>query len=600
MRIIAELFAFVFLIALFNFHTALVPQPARLYSSSIPFRLQTNALLKGQLTLSPRPSGISFDYDYTEQGMQQNWSLGVPFLRLPFEWVAKTIGIGFFPDRITLFFYLTLMIIMLNATLKTFLGVAGLSPLCWSNFFIRWGLVGGLLFSPPIHGLVQQHFLVYDEAIFYGFIVCGILWSLFLQYLKNPSDSKLLILCALSGFVWLVRPTLVFYGLVTVILSLADVYIRTKRLRLLFLGLMLFFLGICINLGLNQLRFGSMMEFGYSANVNFPANEFQQRFDNPYRHETILNASRELFNWLFFGHHYEALRFYRWREEEHDVFNPSFLSILLIGWTSYLFLWRKVEKSLNRIILFSLLWGLASFIFLSIFYLYSPGMASRYMADFMMAYYSMFLSFILFGIRWQMVMQTNQAHKASWVVFLIGLAFLFYLNDSPSFKYQPCRYDVQEIGPVLRRIAIFDKRILNDQAFPASVDCQDSNGKNDVFVQFSGWKKQGDCSVTDLTSLFMPSQQCLTIDYTFKSDWDGLDVRVKRGLVPLVRVDSKIENDYRWNFDAKEITQRFCADHFYPDKTALYSIGWIKPEKIKANFETLPVRLNWVRVNQEN
>lgn len=70
------------------------------YSSSVPYRLQTEALWRGRQALSENPMDLDHDLTRSQQGVHQVWGLGVPLWRLPFESTAKLLGFEDFPDRI--------------------------------------------------------------------------------------------------------------------------------------------------------------------------------------------------------------------------------------------------------------------------------------------------------------------------------------------------------------------------------------------------------------------------------------------------------------------------------------------------------------------
>ncbi len=79
------------------------------YSSSLQYRLQTEALLRGKLALSENPMDLDHDFAWSQQGVHQVWGLGVPLWRLPLEAVAKLLGFDAFPDRIAFGLFAALM-----------------------------------------------------------------------------------------------------------------------------------------------------------------------------------------------------------------------------------------------------------------------------------------------------------------------------------------------------------------------------------------------------------------------------------------------------------------------------------------------------------
>ena len=48
------------------------------YSSSVPHRMRTEALLQGKLALSENPMDLDHDFTWSRQGVHQVWGLVVP------------------------------------------------------------------------------------------------------------------------------------------------------------------------------------------------------------------------------------------------------------------------------------------------------------------------------------------------------------------------------------------------------------------------------------------------------------------------------------------------------------------------------------------
>src|SRR4029077_13140293 len=72
-----------------------------LYSSDTRYRVQTDAMFRGTFALQPVPQGQRADWAWGI-GSQQVWGLGVPFLRMPGEVLARLVRQPSFPDRVTL------------------------------------------------------------------------------------------------------------------------------------------------------------------------------------------------------------------------------------------------------------------------------------------------------------------------------------------------------------------------------------------------------------------------------------------------------------------------------------------------------------------
>jgi hypothetical protein len=79
------------------------------YSSYLPLRLQTEALLHGHLALGTSASALQWDLAWSKGGVHQVWGLGIPLWRLPFEAIAKVLGYAGFPDRLCFGFALAIL-----------------------------------------------------------------------------------------------------------------------------------------------------------------------------------------------------------------------------------------------------------------------------------------------------------------------------------------------------------------------------------------------------------------------------------------------------------------------------------------------------------
>ncbi|MDE2027910.1 MAG: hypothetical protein KGJ11_05160, partial [Candidatus Omnitrophica bacterium] len=180
---------FLALLALFYAsHTLILSEFPKLYSTAIAPRLQTDALLQGKISLSPEPFGLPHNFIWAgENGMQQNWGMGVPFLRLPFEWLSGKCGLGPFPDRLILLFYLFLTLLVLSLALRTAVESLGMDAYGRIGIFIRFYLIIWVLFCPPMAGLAEK-LRVYEETIFYGCLYAYVLLSLLMVYLIRPSS----------------------------------------------------------------------------------------------------------------------------------------------------------------------------------------------------------------------------------------------------------------------------------------------------------------------------------------------------------------------------------------------------------------------------
>ncbi len=588
---------FILLLWFYASHSLLLPDPSKPYSQNIAYQLQTNAFLQGKVALSPRPFGIPFDYLYTEHGMQQTWGVGVPLLRLPFEWGYRECGFYYFPDRFILLFYIILMMVILNLALRLLLSASGLIAHSAMGCLIRWGFIAWILFSPAMNGLIENDFDVYQEAIFYGCIYSYILLALFWIYIQRPHKQILIIVCLLSGMACLIRPTLIFYGLVTAITAMVFVYQKTRNIQLIMIGFLCFFVGVCLDMAFNYIRFGAMLEFGYSASLSGPTANYMLRFDNPFRYENFFRAAKELISALFFNYSYLAQHYPRLREHQFPVFNVSHLIIWAGGIVfilSYHFfrqplLSMRVNKTCLRIVYLSTIWGEASFFLFFIFYLYSPGLCSRYLSEFSVALNVILAALVLLGLSFINSCFSGLKRKFLRYVFFLFLITLFYLNNKDFFENRPF---VQSIDKKVVKLYVdsFNQRILANPRLPETFYCGHP---------YWGWPASTDCSVSDSTSIFLPTQKCFTLNYSLVSDASLPKIRVKRGIEFLKLNTSYISENNSQGSHQKSITERFCSEKFLPNTISLYSIGWIKAEKIKFVDEKLPIKLNWVSVSDK-
>jgi hypothetical protein len=156
------------------------------YSSSLPYRQQTEALLGGHVALSTNPSDTEFDMAWSAGGVQQVWGLGVPVWRLPFEILARMFGQPTFPDRIALTLFIALVAYIL---LRVFTLPEGTGSFLWSrrnkNVPVLFGVADWLrrqsenpaglvvvillIAFPPMITLSRQKFDVHEEAVTYGY-----------------------------------------------------------------------------------------------------------------------------------------------------------------------------------------------------------------------------------------------------------------------------------------------------------------------------------------------------------------------------------------------------------------------------------------------
>ncbi len=85
---------------------ALIPEWGQWYAAADWYRPQVSALAEGHLSQGSALGELQHDNTWSGGGVHQVWGLGVPFLRLPFELLARLCWFEVFPDRLILGFWI--------------------------------------------------------------------------------------------------------------------------------------------------------------------------------------------------------------------------------------------------------------------------------------------------------------------------------------------------------------------------------------------------------------------------------------------------------------------------------------------------------------
>ncbi len=404
------------------------------YSSSVPYRMQTEALLRGKLVLSENPMDLDHDLTWSQQGVHQVWGLGVPLWRLPFEASAKLLGFAAFPDRIAFGLFAAL--------------VALIALRVWTNAWpsnspqqrptdLVWRSIIGfgigfllLLMFPPFLNLLQTRGAVWEEAVAYEYLFAVLLLTMLLAFSQRPTARRWYWLCALAGLGGLIRPPLVFYGFSTMAVALWIGIVDGKtnieeqkeggsqaggrrQVRFVVLvGVLLFCMGGGLLWGTNRLRFGDGFEFGHKLNMqDMYGSLYATKFDYPFEEEPFASAAAELLGALFLAtDNFNGNRWYenniflgqsstvRWREFYFRTYDWTYALLVLLGW-GIVFVWmgefvrRRWRKERSSSFPFSWSsgdvrwlgvlggWSMLAALPLGMFYLRAPVLSSRYMLD---------------------------------------------------------------------------------------------------------------------------------------------------------------------------------------------------------------------------
>jgi hypothetical protein len=420
--------------------SGLITAWGRWYSPSLAFRQQTEAILDGRLALSESPANATFDLVWSEGGVHQVWGLGAPLWRLPFEAVARLLGYDMFPDRVTFATAIALLTYVILRTLASQLGVRATDDFLVRGPYFFVVLITTVLF-PPFLTLLSAPFNVYEEACAYGYLLSvGLLVGL-LSLLHSKSFVQFCLLCALAALTAFVRPTLLAYGGATIVVATFLARSFGWRWRRTLTGLALFGLGGVCLMAVNWVRFGSPIEFGYAFQLNIMA-EIRMRV--AFSKEPLLSAAKELFGSLFFVKKLNGIAFFapdivlgqsptpRWRNFYHSTFDVTFMAGVALSWLISAIKWVRFAERRGKPTLptIATLWSLSSAIPLTIFYLRSDVMSSRYMLDFAPAFAAAFLA-----LAWR-CLSSARNRLPLWQTYAIALfAGLWWTHQVVSAKF---------------------------------------------------------------------------------------------------------------------------------------------------------------------
>jgi hypothetical protein len=370
------------------------------YSPSTPYRKQTDALLSGKLALSSSPADIEFDMAWAEYGVHQVWGLGVPCWRLPFELLARLVGQPAFPDRLALATALAVSAYFVLRCLTVPIGVSNVGE--WLRTLMlhpaRAALAFILLSFPPVLTMCRGSFMVYEEAVIYGYFYSMGLLAGAITFAQRPTLHAYLLLSLLAGLLGFVRPTTASYGVATLAVAWSCTRIEKWNWWKSLLGPGIFALGGALLFWSNLCRFGSGFEFGHRLNLTSIDLMYLSRFDAPFHEVSLWSALRELCGSLFFVNFLNGFAFYkkgvvawqsdtpRWRSFYATTFDASYLIVVVACWfwaARRLLVRRwKADRVRDVVVLIPAAWSLVSVLQLTGFYLYFCAMSSRYVMDF--------------------------------------------------------------------------------------------------------------------------------------------------------------------------------------------------------------------------
>ncbi|NCB44207.1 MAG: hypothetical protein EOM59_16560, partial [Clostridia bacterium] len=447
--------------------SGLIPGWEHWYSLEDRYRMQTAALAEGHFSLGSTLSGLQHDNTWSGGGVHQVWGLGIPFLQLPFELLARAFGFDISPDRLILVFWFFCV---------TFWGYRVVVqregfPKTWNscfpplgNFFLRIIALFLLLFFPVLITLLSSRMAVYEETLVYTYFY-GIAEALtLLWFIRKPRLKGWLILSAMAGLGAFIRPTLLFYGVASMLVGALRLFLNrphparntAPKSFLIRLGVpghswlwgpFFFLLGGGLLFLTNLKRFDDGFEFGHRLNVQWGDEMFgsvySTRFDYLWQDEPVISAGKELFGMLFLpaefnnGDWYAQNLFpgqsstFRWREAYLRTYDLSFFGLALCGFVAGAAVWRRrrsapTEESPDNPppgspadeMGYLAFWSFLAVVPLVGFYLWTPVITSRYMLDFGPAFALAIFAFYEWGSR--------IIKKTKWAI-LWGSVFLGWL-----------------------------------------------------------------------------------------------------------------------------------------------------------------------------
>ncbi len=374
---------------LFFFSTNLIRGSGNWYSQSYIYRMQTEAFLSGHVSLSSDPKNLTYDEVFFNGKLQQVWGLGAPALRLPFEIIARLFAFNGFSDRLVLGFYLWLTVFSVFWTAYCLAEKIKFSKTVQILTAILLAFL--VPFLPQMFALARTRFIVYEEAVFYAYLVSVMMMAGTVLIALSEKKRWLFPFVFLCGFAGFFRPTALIYSVASVLVLL--VLVKTPKRRLAIVGL---FLVGCLALGAsNYARFGKISDFGHWQNVDLdPINRFETKFGSPFSHAPILSAAEELASVVFFSPNFNnqytmymshffpgQVGLVRQRNFYSKTFGLPDLALLtfVFGVATWFLFRRKIKPLLEPELV---VWSLVSFFLMFGFYLYTPAISSRYVADF--------------------------------------------------------------------------------------------------------------------------------------------------------------------------------------------------------------------------
>jgi hypothetical protein len=214
------------LLALFGF----IPSWGIWYFQDSPHRNQAASLLRGELALSHNPADLEVDLSWSGGGVQQVWGLGIPCWQLPFDIAAKLIGQPAFPDVLSTEVFMALVVFVALVTfLWPMLGGGNGNSFCFRDWLSASGCALVLLIFPPFLNLLNADGTIRNRVLEWVYLYGLLLGCAVLSLTRKPTWRRYWLVCALAGFGGMIRPTLFFYGIATIIPAWIIMWMAGRR-----------------------------------------------------------------------------------------------------------------------------------------------------------------------------------------------------------------------------------------------------------------------------------------------------------------------------------------------------------------------------------
>ena len=485
-----------------------------LYSPDVRYRIQTDAMFRGSFSLQPVPQGQRADWAWGV-GSQQVWGLGVPFLRMPGEVLARVIGRPSFPDRVTLVMWFAIVIFV---AARAFEDV---------ELPTRIAIQATIGFLPLVAALSRTRLFVYEEAVEYAYLWAALQFVLLAGAVRRREEWWLVAAAAVAGFGAHIRPTLFLYGVATVAFSGWIAY-RRAGMRLASVVIATFGVGVFSVLWTNALRFDHALEFGQRVNSSrWVLDQYAKNFDYPYAHLPLIAAGRELAAALFgIGIRFNGNDFYAPGPAIHGWFDPAvrFREFYFTSGASWIVIaiaalgWIAAKRDALR------WWSIAAFVMMTAFYIRMPTMTSRYAVDFAGA--------IAAGVCVMLLSLPIERRRTGAIALVLILIYGFLsVAVDPTHAATPLVTQAEAARAT-------PPPITSGPAIPSSYRCGDAIDRIGVAFNGVGWNWSGDCGLAAGTTLFMSmpaGSTCIGLELSEHRPADESVIEVAAGPVRLVR-----------------------------------------------------------------